>query len=763
MNTPAGPDGADIFVMSDNGNAANLTNPIVDTIKDFALGSGGDALNVAAVANTPLANGATSLVKVTALNGALPSAATPTDGLAELIVLDSSVADLQAANASALNAKLFNLSSAGYGNVLVAYSDSATGNVRLASATIAGGDITNVTDFAVLEGVTTATLASSFHANNLAGFAAAGQNIALTAAINDNAQGGAANDTITGAASGDLVATDVVNGGAGANNLVLTGAATGTTDANITNVQTVNWTAAAAGALFTLAGQTEAFTINATVAGGANNDTITAGEGADTIVIAAGNGANLATGDQIIGGGATDTLQLGVTFDDGADTDFQTLENIVLTADVDLNLASQTEGFTVTAFATAATTIVGGAGADSITGSNLADTLTTSGGNDTIQGGGGNDTITGGAGTESLVGGDGDDRFVFATGTLAAADVINGSAGANTLAVTGAGTGTTDANITNIQTVNWTDAGGSAFTLQNQTEGFAISLTFNGAAGVDTITAGGGDDTITIANGTNWATADQIIGGGGTDTLRTGTTFDDGADNDFQTLENIVLTADVDLNLASQTEGFTVTAFATADTTITGGGGADSITGGNLADSLSGGAGNDTIVGGTGADTITGGAGIDVINVGAGDAAIDVVTMATPATDTGTVAGFVASTAVPVNLQVLNVAGLDIVTGFGATDTISLTGLTMGATLIKNGGTLGAGTVGDAALIQGVYSSATGQFTVNTAGTDSLFVYDNNGTAAAGGYSGVVLVGYVDTGAIDTVTAGPAGVFTATA
>jgi len=258
-----------------------------------------------------------------------------------------------------------------------------------------------------------------------------------------------------------------------------------------------------------------------------------------------------------------------------------------------------------------------------------------------------------------------------------------------------------------------------------------------------------------------FATGDQIIGGGATDTLQLGVAFNDGADTDFQSLENIVLTAGVALDVASQTEAFTITGFAAGASTVVGGAGADSITGGTGDDVLTGGVGNDTIVGAAGADTITGGAGVDTINVGAGDAATDVVTLATPATDTGTVAGFVASTAVPVNLQVLNVAGLDIVTGFGATDTISLSGLTMSGTLIKNGGALGAGTVGDAALIQGVYSSATGQFTVNTAGTDSLFVYDNNGTTAAGDYSGIVLVGYIDTGAVDTVVAG--GVFTATA
>jgi Ca2+-binding RTX toxin-like protein len=168
-----GGEGTDTFFLTTNGNAANATNTIVDSISDFVLGSGNDVIDLSQLANNlrPVLNGTASSTVVSSLVGALPTAATPTTGTAELIILDSSVADMRAADSQALNNKLFNLAGApNQGQVLVAYSATDGGNVRLAAATIAGGDITNVTDLAVLNGVTTASLASGFNAANLTGF-----------------------------------------------------------------------------------------------------------------------------------------------------------------------------------------------------------------------------------------------------------------------------------------------------------------------------------------------------------------------------------------------------------------------------------------------------------------------------------------------------------------------------------------------------------------------------------------------------------------
>jgi hypothetical protein len=52
-------------------------------------------------------------------------------------------------------------------------------------------------------------------------------------------------------------------------------------------------------------------------------------------------------------------------------------------------------------------------------------------------------------------------------------------------------------------------------------------------------------------------------------------------------------------------------------------------------------------------------------------------------------------------------------------------------------------------------------FTASTTGTDSALIWDTNGTTAAGSYAEIILVGYVDTGTTDTISA--AGLFTVVA
>jgi Ca2+-binding RTX toxin-like protein len=424
---------------------------------------------------------------------------------------------------------------------------------------------------------------------------------------------------------------------------------------------------------------------------------------------------------------------------------------------------------------------VGGSGNDTLIGGAGNDSIDGGAGNDSIDGGAGNDTIIGSAGNDTLLGGDGDDLFRFATGLLTATTVIDGGAGANTLNVTGAGTATTDANLVNVQTVNWNSGapGGVNFTLAGQTEAFTLNLDFD-AAGNDSITSGDGNDTITVTNATNWTVGDVIDGGGGTDTLRV-SAAPPGAllDNHLVNIEVVQFTAGGNYtNIGQgQSEDLTLTAAGlTAAVTIVGGSGNDTIIGGAGNDSIDGGAGNDTLVGGSGNDTLIGGAGNDSIDGGAGNDTIigglgvDVMTGGADndvfqfaLNHTSTISGINFNAPVPANGQVLNVSGADIITDFSNGDSINLSALGAYGTnaIVKNGGSVGANTAGQVILLQGIYNASTGLFTVDTGGNDSLFIYDDNGTTAGGNWAGVVLVGYIDTGSPDTLTAG--GVFTAVA
>jgi len=167
---------------------------------------------------------------------------------------------------------------------------------------------------------------------------------------------------------------------------------------------------------------------------------------------------------------------------------------------------------------------------------------------------------------------------------------------------------------------------------------------------------------------------------------------------------------------------------------------------------------NDTIVGFSGNDTIIGGLGRDFITTGGGADSIRMIA----GTATGTVLGFTQSTAVPTTTAIF-VGSSDVITGFanGMNITIGTAIATDGTTtatghgdntIVRNGGTMGTGTAGDVALITGNYTAATSFFTPSISGTDTLYVYDDNGTAAGGSYRAVVLVGYVDTGTVDTLS-----------
>ena len=196
--------------------------------------------------------------------------------------------------------------------------------------------------------------------------------------------------------------------------------------------------------------------------------------------------------------------------------------------------------------------------------------------------------------------------------------------------------------------------------------GVTATVTLEGNAKADTITATAGNDTINATAG-----ADVIDGGTGTDTFTyAGLTMNsslEGTGNGTQqgvvvnlgstavtatdVLGKVSLyTADANTSVASNTAVWTYSGSGATNSAatqtlssienVTGSGGADYIVGSAGANVLSGGAGADYIVGGLGADTITGGAGADTIVLTETSAAADTVVYADSTEGSDTITGF---------------------------------------------------------------------------------------------------------------------------
>ena len=352
---------------------------------------------------------------------------------------------------------------------------------------------------------------------------------------NDTVTGGSGKDWISGGDGNDTIVADqndlVIDGAAGTDTLQVAANFNDASNAQINGIENILLTA---GVTLVLDQQTEGFTIT----GSGSGNSITGGSGNDTIV-----GAQADT--LLDGGGGTNTLNVGANFTSTGDVQIQNIQNVLLTAAVTLNLANQTEAFTIT----------GSSGADTITGGSAADSINAGDGNDTINGAQ-NDTL------------------------------LNGGNNTDTLNVAGGFTSSSDAQIQNIENVVLTSAG--ILNLANQTEGFTIT----GSAGIDSITGGGGNDTIV------GAVNDALLAGGrGIDTLNVGANFTSTGDGQIVGIETVTLTAsNLTLNLSNQTEGFT----------INGSSGVDTITAGS---------GNDVVNSNGGSDTINTGAGADTVNV----------------------------------------------------------------------------------------------------------------------------------------------------
>lgn len=206
-------------------------------------------------------------------------------------------------------------------------------------------------------------------------------------------------------------------------------------------------------------------------------------------------------------------------------------------------------------------TLTGGSGADQLFGGAGNDNLFGEDGNDLLFGGDGNDVLTGGAGNDQVFGEAGDDTMVWNPGD--GSDLLEGGDGNDTAVVNGSDAGETFTVTPNGTRVRFDGLSPTPFSLDiGTTENIVVH-------------AGGGDDTITAANGLSALTSLTLDGGDGNDTINGG----DGND------------------------------------TLIGGNGNDVVAGGRGNDTAQLGAGDDTFVWnpGDGSDSVDGGSGTDTL------------------------------------------------------------------------------------------------------------------------------------------------------
>lgn len=427
----------------------------------------------------------------------------------------------------------------------------------------------------------------------------AGVNVNFT--TNVGSGGDAAGDTysgmeyITGSAFGDTLVGDDTNG-------------------NLLNGGAGNDTINGGGGNDTLIGGTGADTLE----GGAGTDTADYSSSASAVNVDLSTGVGTggeAAGDvltnieNIIGSGSDDTFVSDINanlFTGGLGNDTYIF-----------NTSTALNNDTVTEAAAGGTDTVSFAGSTAGVAINLALTTAQSINNlnltlsaaqvENVIGGSGNDTIAGNASANVLTGGLGNDTYSFVATSALGSDTVTEAASGGTDIIDFTGTtlaSTFNLGLTTAQTVNANlTLTLSATEVENVTGGSgADSLTGNnnpnifiGASGNDTLSGLGGNDTYAF-NTTSALGSDNIIdaAGNGTDTLDfTGSTaaltINLGTLGSSQTVSG----ANLSLTLAAGDE----------IENVIGGSGADTITGNALSNTFTGNAGNDSLSGLTGNDT----------------------------------------------------------------------------------------------------------------------------------------------------------------
>jgi len=390
-------------------------------------------------------------------------------------------------------------------------------------------------------------------------------------------------------------------------------------------------------------------------------------------------------GDLLNGGSGSDTLTGGAGSDlliGGTGTDFARYED---TVGITISLAAP-----ATNTGTAAGDIydgieglIGGSGNDKIYGNGL---------NNTLMGGLGNDMIYGGAGADHHDGGAGTDYARYDDASAGVTASLHTPA-----SNTGIAAGDTYVAIEGLMLTNFNDIGRGdnrsnyliGLNGNDQLFGLGGTDSLNGGEGNDTLSGGEGADTLNGGNGEDFARYDvtyDIVASLANTSLNTGAA----AGDTYQSIEGLILGSGNDagygndlankliggagddtlagglggdrldggtgIDVASYDDAnhgnlrislsapATNTGAAAGDTFISiegviGGVGNDSIFGDSGANILNGGAGADHLYGGLGADTLIGGSGLDYARYDEAAYGNLVVSLETPASNTGAAAG----------------------------------------------------------------------------------------------------------------------------
>ncbi|MDA1251388.1 MAG: hypothetical protein O2820_19430 [Planctomycetota bacterium] len=452
---------------------------------------------------------------------------------------------------------------------------SSVSNVILDAATNSsgGGDLITIGDLS----------AGSYTINTGSGADTVNAGAVTSASLVINT--GAGDDVITPG-----LATNSINGGAGADTVLLNGTNVVLTNSSINGmgaISSIELAVITAGSTDSLLDASGFSAGRVSLIGGAGNDVLLGGSGNDTI---SGNGGN----DSILGGSGFDILRGGV----GNDTLRGGFGNDNLDGGSGDDLLAGDRG---------ADLLRGGVGNDDLRGGLDDDTLQGDSGNDRILGGAGNDFIDGGAGIDTLV--------EFSTGNITITNTQLFANGVDSLSniemvELTAGDGDDVINATGFTTGQKTFLAGGAG--DDRIFGTNFTDVIFGQSGNDLIFGGGGwdvlrgdagDDTLSGGNGN-----DTLDGGTGTDRVMETGNVDFVLTNDQLTgvgTDTIINAELATLNGGTGNNTIDASAVTTLRVAINGMGGADTLTGGSNRDTINGGAGNDVLDGGAGIDQLT--------------------------------------------------------------------------------------------------------------------------------------------------------------